>query len=177
MRLCPTVTIDIHPLFLDELPKQTIDSCISRSEYRWIAGKIYCGRQWPSIYISHNLLWTAMATDRHAAQSIVAGNDHRSNCTLHSLLWPAMAIDGRDSLSMVFNNYQSIDRQYHPAIDADNIYRYIYLQQSIVAYNTHRQIPPPLLQLKQYYRQLLCLCPECGHSHWYIGLPVIFIGP
>ena len=48
-----------------------------RVGYRWIACTIYCGRQWLSIDISHNLLWPAMAIDRHLAQSIVADKDHR----------------------------------------------------------------------------------------------------
>ena len=75
MRLCPTVTIAIHDICLDELPKQTIDSRISRDGYRWIActiyvagsghrqtsRTIYCVDQWPSMDAVHHPLCSTMS--------------------------------------------------------------------------------------------------------------------
>ena len=125
MQLCPTVTVAIRNRFLDELPKQTIDPRISWDGYRRIVCTICCARQWPSIDISHNLLWPAMAINRHLAQSIVAGNDPRQTYPIiycgqqwtsvgisHNLLWPATAIDKHLAQSTQF-------------IGADNTYRFI----------------------------------------------------
>ena len=43
----------------------------------WTPCTIHCGRQWPSIDVSHTLLRPTMTIDRHAAHSIVGGNGHR----------------------------------------------------------------------------------------------------
>ena len=81
----------------------------------------------------HNLLWQAMAIDRHIAQSIMAGNGHRwtrltiyflrqrlSIDSITHLLSPTVSIDGYLSQSIVADN---IDGYLTQSIVADNIYR------------------------------------------------------
>ena len=43
-----------------------------------VACTIYCGRQWPSIDISHNLFWPAMTIDGRGSPSIVFDHIYRS---------------------------------------------------------------------------------------------------
>ena len=136
-----------------------------RDGYRWIACTIYCGRQWLSIDITHNLMWSAMAinghrydiphhllwsaimaVDRSLAQHIVAGNGHRSTSrTIYcGLQRPSM-----DVVIHLLCSVMSVGRQYHQSIDVDNN-SYRHIPSSIYCRRQYTSIDsPPHLSLKQ----------------------------
>ena len=74
--------------------------------------------------ISHNLLWPAMAVDRHIAQSIVVCNHWSSIDLSHNLLSSTMSIDRHRSRTIYFGRqWPSMDEVHHIYIVFDNVYR------------------------------------------------------
>ena len=77
--------------------------------YRWIACSVHCDRQWPSLGISPNPLWLALATNGRGWRSVFFDNVYRStDCSIthqlsatistsmyafHNLLSPTISID------------------------------------------------------------------------------------
>ena len=107
-------------------------------------GRVFCRRQCLSIATFPNLLWLAMAIDRHALQSIVAGKCHRWTWVTIYCGWQWSSMDTLHVVDNMYNIY--IYRLTVPPVYCRRQYLSIYFSPRLLSQTVSidRFVPRPL---------------------------------
>ena len=132
-------------------------SIVAGNGRRWTRFTIYCGWQWPSMDMGHNLLWPAVVIDGHAScggqyisfenttSLFVADNNPSIDSSLVHCLRQYLSMETLHSLLPQTSIDRCVPSPLSTTISIDR-----HLPQSIVADNNSSIDPSLVLRLRQY---------------------------